>query len=239
MTVIERLVNKKNELEGRLSNLYHDGSQRRETLEHKISKIEELISVYQVNSPLVDLSEAEQILNQQIGFSEQKLKILNKLRIKKEPLIIFLVGPPGVGKTNFAQILTRALRKKFFSISLGGISDASVLAGTSENSSGVEVGLLTKALLETKTSDPLILLDELDKVTYYGGNSSIHNWLNNILDPANNQKVLDYYLDVELDFSQTNFVITANDAKKSLIIYFQGFQSLSNYPNIIWSKNKR
>lgn len=215
MNVVEKLINKKNELEERLSNLYQGGgSQRRETLEYKISKIEELISAYQTNSPSLDLTEVESILNQQIGFSEQKRKILNNLKIKKNPSIILLVGPPGVGKTSFAKILAQALKKEFFSISLGVLSDSSNLVGTNESSSGTEVGLLAKALLETKTSNPLILLDEIDKVVSYKGSSPIHGCLSNLLDQFYNKEILDHYLDVKLDFSQATFVITANDSKK-------------------------
>jgi ATP-dependent Lon protease len=104
MIVIERLINKKNELEERLSNLYQGGSQRRENLEYKINKIEDLISAYRKSSFSLDLKEAEKILNQQIGFSEQKKKILNNLKIKKNPSTILLIGPPRVGKTSFAKI---------------------------------------------------------------------------------------------------------------------------------------
>src|SRR5579862_4381925 len=127
MTVNERLNAKKDELEERLSNSYQGGSQRGETLKYKIKKIKELIAAYQSSSPSVDLSEAEEILNQQVGFEEQKEKILNSLKIKgycernkvqRDPLVLFLVGPPGVGKTTFAKILAQALKKEFFMVAL-------------------------------------------------------------------------------------------------------------------------
>lgn len=231
-SIIENLINKKRELEERLGKLYQGGSQRRENLEYKINKIENLISAYQKNSPPLDLKEAELILNQQTGFSEQKKKILNNLKIQKNPSIIFLIGPPGVGKTSFAQLLAQALKKEFFSISLGGLSDSSVLVGASESSSGIEVGLLTKSLLETKTNNPLILLDEIDKVFSYKGSSAIHACLSNFLDPLHSKGILDHYLDVKLDFSQVTFIITANDSKKipnyflsrtSLIVELSGY----------------
>ncbi|WNE40416.1 MAG: Lon protease 2 [Mycoplasmataceae bacterium] len=173
-----------------------------------------MISAYQKNSHSLDLKEAELILNQQIGFSEQKKKILNNLKIQKNPSIIFLIGPPGVRKTSFAQLLAQALKKEFFSISLGSLSDSSVLVGASESSSGIEVGLLTKSLLETKTNNPLILLNEIDKVASYKGGSTNHACLSNFLDPLHNKEILDHYLDVKLDFSEVTFVITANDSKK-------------------------
>jgi len=223
MEVINRLNAKKNELKKRLSNLYQGRSNRRESLEYKIKKIEELITAYQSTSPPVNLSETEKTLNQQVGFAEEKKKILNSLKIanyyeqnniQKNPLILCLVGPPGVGKTTFAQNLAQALKKEFFLVGLGGISDNSVLVGANESSGGTEVGQLTKALVETKTRDPLILLDEVDKVGSYGGNSAVHNCLNAVLDPIQNKEILDYYLDVKLDFSQVIFIVTANEKNK-------------------------
>ncbi|CAG8576698.1 10541_t:CDS:2 [Ambispora gerdemannii] len=223
MTVINRLNAKKTELEVRLNNLYHGGSNRRETLEYKIKKVEELIAAYQSTSAPVNLSEAEKILSQQVGFEEQKRRILNSLRIKgyceqrniqQHPQILCLIGPPGVGKTTFAQLLARALKKKFFLVALGGASDNSLLVGANESSSGTEMGQLAKALAETKSHNPLILLDEIDKVGSYKAGSAIHGCLNSVLDSVQNQEVLDHYLDVKLDFSKVTFVVTANDLNK-------------------------
>ena len=220
MNVIERLISKKEELEERLSNLWQGGgSQRKETLEYRIKKIDELISAYQTTStPIFNLSEAEEILNQQVGFTEQKRRILEILEteefrklknIQKTPSVLCFVGPTGTGKTTFSQILAQVLKKKFFSMSLGGLSNTSNLMGTSENSSGTEIGQLTKSLIEAKSSDPVILLDEIDKTKPF-----IHDFLIKILDPEQNQEVLDYYLDVKIDFSQVTFVVTANDQDK-------------------------
>jgi ATP-dependent Lon protease len=81
--------------------------------------------------------------------------------------------------------------------------------GTSESSSGSEIGQLAKALVETESSAPLVLLDEFDKVK-----PSIQNNLLTVLDLVQNQAVLDYYLDIKLDFSQVIFIVTANDISK-------------------------
>src|SRR5918912_245734 len=108
MKVIERLISKKEELEERLGNLYHGGSQRRETLEYRIKKIDELISTYQtIPTPTTfDFSEAEGILSQWVGFTEQKRKILETLEteefrklknIQRSPSILCFVGPTGTG----------------------------------------------------------------------------------------------------------------------------------------------
>jgi len=219
MKVIERLFSKKEELEERLSNLWQGGgSQRRETLEYRIKKIDNLIDSYESIVSPVNLSEAKEILDQQVGFEEQKRKILEILEteefrqtknIQKSPFILCFVGPTGIGKTTFSQILAQALKKKLFSISLGGLSNSSDLVGASENSSGMEIGQLTKSLIETKTHDPVILLDEIDKTKPF-----IRDSLIKVLDPEQNQEVLDYYLDVKIDLSQATFVVTANDQTK-------------------------
>jgi ATP-dependent Lon protease len=227
MTVNERLNSKKEELEERLAGQYHGGSQRREALQYKIKKIEELIEIYQLPPPSsLNLSEAEEVLDQQIGFEEQKRVILESLETEeierfreqhnippKPPLILCFSGPPGIGKTSFAKVLAQALKREFFSISLTGLSDTSILSGTSENSSGTEIGRLTKALIETKTPNPVILLDEIDKSGSLFRNV-IHDYLVSILDPTQNQEIIDHYLDVKLDFSQVVFITTANDLQK-------------------------
>ena len=225
--IIERLNSKKEELEERLGSLYHGGSNRRETLEYKIKKIEELIETYQFPySNDLNLPEVKETLDQQIGFEEQKRIILENLETEeierfreqhnippKPPLILCFAGPPRIGKTSFAKILAQALKREFFSINLAGLSDTSILTGTSENSSGIETGQLTRALVETKTPNPVILLDEMDK-TGSSFRNAIQDCLINILDPTQNQEIIDYYLDVKLDFSQIVFVITANDLQK-------------------------
>ena len=108
MEIINRLEAKKEELEERLRNQWHGGSQRRDTLEYKIKKIDELIIAYQAIPEPIVLTEAEKILSQQVGFEVQKKKILTRLktekfreqeRLRKTPLILGLIGPPGTGKT--------------------------------------------------------------------------------------------------------------------------------------------
>src|ERR1043166_478601 len=167
MTVINRLNAKKNEFQSQYDALAYS-SVPKSTLKKKIEIINDLIAAYQSTSSPFSLSEAEGILNQQVGFKEQKEKVLNSLKIKsycernnvqRDPLVLFLVGPPGVGKTTFAKLLAQALKKEIFMVALGGVSDISLLLGSNENSLGTEVGQLTKALIETKTHNPLILLD--------------------------------------------------------------------------------
>ncbi|CAG8825650.1 7344_t:CDS:2, partial [Cetraspora pellucida] len=128
---------------------------------------------YQIQSPLpVDLDEAKNILAQQAGLKRTKEIIVKKLEIeelkkgegvKEEPLILCLVGPSGTGKTTLVQLLAQAAQKKIYPLVLGGLSEVSWLTGTSEGSGGTEIGQLAKALVETGVSNPIILLEEIDK----------------------------------------------------------------------------
>jgi ATP-dependent Lon protease len=217
MEVIERLKAKKEELENKYSTLVHS-SVPKTILQNKIDALDELIDAYDAKSPSISLTDAQQILNRQAGFEEQKREILENLEIaeywapqgvKKDPLILCLVGPAGVGKTTFAQIIAQALGKEFFSLNLGGLSETSVLVGSEASSLANNMGKLAQALVTAKTRDPVILLDEIDKTSF-----SLNSYLLNILDSTQNQAVLDHYLEVKLDFSQVTFVLAANDLKK-------------------------
>ncbi|WP_147411664.1 AAA family ATPase [endosymbiont GvMRE of Glomus versiforme] len=215
--VIERLKNKKEYLEEKCKLLFNP-SIAKVILQNKINMLNELINSYSSISPLASLTNARQIFEKQVGFEEEKKNILERIEIaeywepkgvKKEPFILCLVGPSGMGKTTFAQVVAQALEKKFFSVALGGIFDVSTLIGSEADSLANNAGQLTQALIESKVCDPVILLDEVDKTS-----SSIKNCLLNVLDNKQNHEVLDYYLEVKLDFSQVIFVITANDLKQ-------------------------
>jgi ATP-dependent Lon protease len=219
MTILARLNAKREELENKCNSLTHS-SVPKTILQNKIKTLNELINAYGSTNHPITLTESELILNQQVGFDEQKRIILEKLEItefwekrgvKGNPLILCLVGPSGVGKTTFAQIIAQALGKKFFSAALNGLSETSTLVGSENNSPANNAGQLMQALVETQTSNPVILLDEIDKASL-----SLKNCLLNILDPKQNHAILDYYLDVKLDFSQITFVLTANETKSLL-----------------------
>ena len=149
------------------------------------------------------------------GLKEIKERIVEYQAIKKfnqdiNGPIICLVGPPGVGKTSIAKSIARSLNKKFFKISLGGMSDAAELNGHRRTYLGSQPGKIIKALKYCCTNNPVILLDEIDKmvITEKGDPSAV---LLDILDHEQNTHFTDNYIDMPFDISDVTFILTAND----------------------------
>lgn len=181
----------------------------------------------------LDMVAAREILDaDHTGLEEVKARLIEHLAVRKlrhergmsdhptssgpprrhgAGMILALVGPPGVGKTSLGESVARAMGRSFVRIALGGVRDEAELRGHRRTYVGAMPGRIARALREAGTMNPVILLDEVDKLgnDWRGDPASA---LLEVLDPAQNHTFKDHYLDIELDLSDVLFIATANDA---------------------------
>lgn len=164
-----------------------------------------------------NLSKIEKSLNKtHYGLEDVKERILEYIAVKsltnniKSP-IICLVGPPGTGKTSLAYSISNALNRNFVKISVGGVSDDAEIIGHRRTYIGAKPGRIIEALIKAKSSNPVFLIDEIDKMTK-GINGDPASCLLEVLDPEQNSTFYDNYIEEGYDLSKVMFILTANSA---------------------------
>ena len=163
-----------------------------------------------------NLDKIEKVLNEShYGLDDIKSRILEYIAVKKltkeeNAPILCLVGPPGVGKTTLAFSIAKALNKNFVKISVGGVSDQAEIMGHRRTYVGAEPGRIINGMIKAKSSNPLFLIDEIDKMTK-GYNGDPESAMLEVLDREQNKYFTDNFLEEKYDLSKVMFVVTAND----------------------------
>ena len=174
-----------------------------------------------------DIANAREVLDaDHYGLDDVKDRIVEYLAVRKlrserdtpssggrgDGAVITLVGPPGVGKTSLGESVARAMGREFVRVSLGGVRDEAEIRGHRRTYVGSQPGRIVRAITESGSMNPVVLLDEVDKLAAGGWSGDPTAALLEVLDPAQNHTFRDHYMEIELDLSDVVFIATANVA---------------------------
>ncbi|MHB2026246.1 MAG: endopeptidase La [Elusimicrobiota bacterium] len=164
-----------------------------------------------------DLAQAKKILDRDhSGLDQVKKRILEFLAVRKRVNsagggILLFIGPPGVGKTSIAQAIAESMGRKFVRFSLGGVADETNIRGHNRTYLGSQPGSIMRLMKQAGVNNPVMLLDEIDKMPAESGRGSAQPAFLEVLDPEQNSTFQDHYMEVPYDLSKVLFIVTAND----------------------------